>query len=627
MPGTLPRPALAADFTPATEADWLKRVADVLKGESFEKKLVRRSADGLAIPPLSARRADAVALAPSRGMAPWKIAARLDHPDAVTANALALEELAGGADMLVLTFAGAPSARGFGLAAPAADVLEQALSGVHADLVALRLESAPFAGRVAAAAMVEFAGSRRLPPQVLEVDFGLCPLADIASTGEWPIGWENITENLGVIIADLRARGFGSPLLRADSRPFHEAGASEAQEVASLLAQGVAYLRALESAGITPGEARGLISFTLTAEVDQLATIAKARALRLAWARVEQALALTPQPLRLHIETAWRMLTRRDVPVNILRNAIAAFAAGIGGADSLAVLSHTSTLGLPDGAARRLARNTSHLLIEESGLARMLDPAAGAGGIEAMTGDLARAAWAEFQRLEATKAGGLAGLPGALKDGSFAARIAETAARRAKEIATRRLPLTGTSEFPDLDESLPHVLLPAPAIAPRGPYPSRRLAEPFEALRDRAEALAARKAAPRIFLANLGSIAGFTPRSMFARAAFEAGGIAAISNDGFAEGEGSDLVALTTAFTASGAAFACLCGSDAAYAEEAQDATIALAASGAEAIFLAGRPGGLEAVLRATGVQDFLFSGCDIVAFLDQVLAQAEART
>ncbi|MGG7379237.1 methylmalonyl-CoA mutase family protein, partial [Escherichia coli] len=91
---------------------------------------------------------------------------------------------------------------------------------------------------------------------------------------------------------------------------------------------------------------------------DQFLTVAKFRALRQLWSRVEQACGLTPKPIFISAETAWRMMTRRDPHVNMLRVTIAAFAAGVGSADAIAVLPFTAALGLPGRFARRIARNT-----------------------------------------------------------------------------------------------------------------------------------------------------------------------------------------------------------------------------------------------------------------------------
>ena len=123
-----------------------------------------------------------------------------------------------------------------------------------------------------------------------------------------------------------------------------------------------------------------MIYFRLSADADQFLTIAKFRAVRKLWARVEEACGLAPKPAHVAAETAWRMMTRRDPYVNMLRTTIAVAAAGLGGADSITALPHTAALGLPDAFARRIARNTQLILLEESNLAKVGDPAAGSGG-------------------------------------------------------------------------------------------------------------------------------------------------------------------------------------------------------------------------------------------------------
>ena len=199
--------------------------------------------------------------------------------------------------------------------------------------------------------------------------------------------------------------GFKGPFAVADGRVIHDAGGSEVQELAFVLAAGVAYLRAMESAGVALEDAQGMIYARLAADADQFLTMAKFRALRLLWARIEQACGLTPKPSFIAADTAWRMLTQRDPYVNMLRATMATFSAGLGGANAITVLPHTLALGLPDPFARRVARNTQLVLLEESNLAKVSDPAAGSGGIETLTQQLCEAAWALFQEIE--KAGGV----------------------------------------------------------------------------------------------------------------------------------------------------------------------------------------------------------------------------
>ena len=410
---------------------------------------------------------------------------------------------------------------------------------------------------------------------------------------------------------DFVAKGFDKGLVCADGRVIHAAGGSPAQELAFALASGVAALRALEAAGVSLDEARKLIDFRLAADADEFLTLAKFRALRRLWAAIERACGLDAKPIRVHGETAWRMMTRRDPWVNLLRSTVAVFSAGLGGANSVCVLPFTQALGLPDAFARRIARNTQLVLLEESNLGKVADPAAGSGGIEALTDALVERGYALFQEIE--KAGGLAK---ALEGGAFQAEVAKTAAERAKNVARRKEPLTGASEFPDIHEKPVTVLQPAPA-APKANTKAlapHRIAEAFEALRDQAEAASAR---PKVFLANLGPVAAFTARATFAKNFFEAGGVEALGNDGFA-----DAAALVAGFKASGAKLAALCSSDAVYAEQGLDAVRALTAAGAH-VYVAGRPGEIEAQWREAGARDFIHVGSDVLAQLREALQAA----
>jgi methylmalonyl-CoA mutase len=361
----------------------------------------------------------------------------------------------------------------------------------------------------------------------------------------------------------------------------------------------------------------------LSADADQFLTLAKFRAMRLLWARIEQASGLTPKPLFVAADTAWRMLTKRDAYVNMLRATMATFAAGLAAANAVTVLPHTLALGLPDYFARRIARNTQLILLEESNLAKVSDPAAGSGGIETLTTELCESAWALFQEIEKT-----GGVFAALQQNLIQQMVAATRAAREANVAKRRDVLTGASEFPNLQEVEATVLdAKAVVLPPYGEAKFRfdalspmRLAEPFEALRDKSDVkLKASGARPRIFLANLGTPADFTARATFAKSFFETGGIEALDSQGF-----SDPAALADAFKAAGPAMACLCSSDKVYDAYAIEAAKALQAAGAEHIYFAGRPGGQEAPLRSAGVSDFIFAGCDALAILEEAYQRME---
>ena len=605
---------LAAGFPAATREDWRKLVDAVLKGAPFER-LKSKTYDDFLIEPLYARAAGAK---PATGRVPgtaWAVMQRLDHPEAALANAQALEDLENGATGLVLVFAQSMNANGFGLD-PSPETLARVLDGVHLDAgvaIDLDLSAATPHGVRDLAGLVAACGAT---PSAVDLRSGLDPIGHVAAAGGSARSWNDMSRDLAGAVGKLAEAGFRGPFVVADGRIIHNAGGSEAHELAFVLASALAYLRALEASGMALDAARHAIYFRLSADAEQFLTMAKFRALRKLWARIEEACALTPKPALITAETAWRMMTRRDPYVNMLRTSIAVAAAGLGGADSVVVLPHTAALGLPDALARRLARNTQLLLLEESNLARVADPAAGSGALEAMTQALCTAAWALFQEIEKT-----GGIWPALESAMLQKKVAAVRAERQRAIARRQDSLTGTNEFPNIEETAPAVLAvaPTPAAAPREgraaatgePLPRIRLAEPFERLRDASDLILAKTGArPKILLANLGTPAEFTARATFAKSFFEAGGIEAVSD------ERAERPPLATAYKTAGADLACLCSSDKVYEKEAVPAAQALEAAGARYVYIAGRPGEREAALRAAGVQSFIYVGCDALATL-----------
>jgi methylmalonyl-CoA mutase len=356
-------------------------------------------------------------------------------------------------------------------------------------------------------------------------------------------------------LADL-ARSAGVLGFVVNGSKVHNWGAGEAQELGWAIATGAAYLRTLEQAGVPVEEAAGLVEFRLAATDDQFATIAKLRAVRRLWARVLELSGADAVPMRLHAETSAPMTTAFDPWVNMLRGTVAAFAAGVGGADAVTVLPFDARLGRPDAFGRRIARNVSHLLVAESHVAAVTDPAGGAYAVEKLTDDLAAAGWAELGRIEDDG------------DDAFIDRVRVVAARRREDIARRRVPITGVSEFPNLGETLPERgvdvdLDGAPSYA-----------EEFELMR-----LSPPQA--HVFLATLGPVAAHTVRAGFASNLLAAGGIAVdvagptdVVDDLVAAYDGQSVI--------------CLAGTDAAYDAWGAEAAEGLRRAGARHVVVAG---------------------------------------
>ncbi|AXI80865.1 methylmalonyl-CoA mutase small subunit [Peterkaempfera bronchialis] len=613
--------SLGAEFPEATRAEWQHLVAGVLRkggvgdfsGAAAEGKLSTRLQDGLVVRPLYTSE-DGVADPGYPGHAPfvrggratgsavsgWDVRQRHAHPDPARANDAVLADLENGVTSLWLTV---------GEAGLPAEGLATALDGVYLDLAPVVLDAGS-ATEAAAEALLGLYDARGVPPHAALGNLGADPLGQLARTGRAPDLAGQTAAAVG--LADRCHRSYpGVRALTVDALPYHEAGASAAQELGCSLATAVAYLRELTAAGLSVDAACGQLEFRYAATADQFLTIAKLRAARRLWSRVAQVCGASPAAgaQRQHAVTSAVMMTRRDPWVNMLRTTVACLGAGVGGADAVTVLPFDEALGLPDAFARRIARNTSAILLEESHLARVVDPAGGSWYVERLTDEVAHAAWAWFQEIE-----GVGGQAAALGSGLVAERVSAAWRQRSEDLAHRREPITGVSEFPNLAEP-PVVREPAP-VRPGGGLPVVRRDEAFEALRARSDAqLAATGARPRVFLAALGPAAAHTARATFAANLLQAGGIEPVHDP-----ESVDADSVGEAFARSGCTVACLCSSDRLYAEQAEGVAAALKAAGAGAVLLAGRPGEQRDAWLAAGVDTFVYAGGDAVAVLSSVL-------
>ncbi|MEV0196181.1 methylmalonyl-CoA mutase subunit beta [Nonomuraea sp. NPDC050691] len=588
---------LAAGFPATTRDDWRALALAVLRkagteADSPEEALSSRTYDGVTLAPLYD--ADDLPAAPpfdraehaARAAGGWDVRQRhaVADPEAV------LADLENGVTSLWLVV---------GDGAIPVGELGRVLKDVYLDLAPITLQ----AGRrttEAAEALLALAAERGTPAR-----------------GNLGAGADD--RDTAVRLA-LRCAA-GHPGLRAitvDATPYHDAGGGDADELGCSIALGVSHLRALTDAGLGVEEAFGQLEFRYAATDDQFATIAKLRAARRLWARIAELCgvetgitgvpgiqggvgAAGPPGAQLqHVVTSSAMMTARDPYVNMLRITVACFAAGVGGADAVTAQPFDACLGRPDAFSRRIARNTQALLLEEAGAGRVADPAGGSWYVERRTADLAERAWEWFQEIEA--AGGIGAAAGLVS-----ARVAATRERRADDVAHRRFPITGVSEYPDPGEkSLRRPRESGPWLASAahgtgGGLPVVRYAQEYEELRDLADALPER---PKVFLATIGPVAAHSARAAFAANLFHAGGLATET-----AGPGADPEQIATAFAVSGTTVACLCSTDRLYAQHAEAVATALRKAGARLVWLAGK-GSYD------GVDACLHTGCDALGVL-----------
>ena len=544
--------ALAAPEDTHTRADWEGAAAAVLRkarrlgdddpDSAAWDRLTRTTLDGIAVTPLGTPELlDGLVTSgrPTRAGA-WDVRTQLTVTDPRRDNATVLADLEGGATSLWLEAGADPGVEGW------STLLDQVLL----DLAPVVLQT----GDEAARSFLQYATGRELHPHT---NLGLDARAATRELAEH--AWQ-----LGVRV------------FVVDGTEVHDRGASDVQELAHTLAVGAAYLRSLTGAGFDLDEAARIVEFRYAATDEQFTTIAKLRAARRLWARVLELSGTSAGAQFQHAVTSRPMMSKYDPWVNMLRTTVAAFAAGVGGADAVTVLPFDSPLGAPDAFGRRIARNTSHLLVDEAHVGVVADPAGGAYAVEKLTDDLAIAAWELFGRLE--------------EGADLAELIDATVAERDRQVATRKRPLTGLSEFPHLGETLPA----------REPLPAgtdvRRYGAAYEALRDR-------PAVQHVFLATMGTVAAHTARATFATNLLAAGGIAV---DVAGATETTD--DLLTAYA--GQRVVCLAGSDGAYDAWADEAAGRLRDAGAQWVVVAGR--------ARDSVDDAAAMGVDALEFLNR---------
>lgn len=707
---------ICESFPNVDEAQWRAMVEQDLNGAPFERKLITHTYEGLYVQPLYTARDWPHANDPSgfsglspftRGSLPlvhqargWDIRQQHDAPGLRELNEAILEDLAGGVTSILIRLDAAgragldpddPAASALvgadGVMLYSAEDLREALRGVHLGMISVALEAGA-ACVPAAAALSAVWASANIDPSQCRGAFNADPLGVLAREGHLP--W-SIGEAMAVA-ADLAAWTAGRfanvTAIRVGTAPYHHAGATATQDLAFSMATALEYLRAMTRAGMSVDQAASQLLFSYAVGTHQFLAIAKLRAARRLWGRVAQACgaALDAQRMKMHVRPSKRVLTTRDPWVNILRNSVCVFAAGLGGADSIGSEPFDAAMiaGKPEWRsgtlARRIARNTHLILQEECHLHRVVDAPGGSWYLERLTDEMCERAWVIMQAIESR-----GGMARSLEDGWIAQQIDTAAQPRWRDIATRKEALLGVSEFPSVGEHRPEpsaVSLTAlrrraseRAARQRAEFassgmnetgnPRIRASSPRCAgdLTQRAFELAARGATIGVIHAELGrstapaaihaialhpfagafehlrdaadeyaAACGRRPRVALVSLGTPADHLARTNYArGFFEAGGFEVCAArgrsepadaAADFAASGASIAVICSSDAMYASCVTKLAPMLHGAGARTVILAGNPGASEASYREAGVDRFIYMRCDVVKTLTELLVQ-----
>jgi methylmalonyl-CoA mutase len=529
----------------------------------------------------------------------WKVAEAFPSPEEVAVGEL------NGTVLLALTEGVSALMLRVGETGVAPGDLDRLLEGVFLELVPIVVDAGADYAAAADAVVALAARVDEDKQSMLSIDLGADPLTAALSDRAAP----SLDDVVAIASQAGDYRG-GVRAITVDGPAFHHGGANASWELAASIAAGVAYLRTLPA--LTAAQALRQISFRLAADDDQFMTIAKFRAARQLWARVaEVAGAPGAGAATLHAVTSLSMMTQRDPWVNMLRTTVAAFGAGIGGADT--VLVEPFDVAIPGGApevspgfSRRIARNTQLLLLEEANVGRVVDPAGGSWYSEDLTEALAQQAWRHFQAIETR---------GGFVDAQdfIVAEIAAVRDKRIDDIDHRRTQITGVNEYPNLAEP------PLPQTGDGAGV--GRYAADFEALRDRSDAYLHRTGSrPRVLLLPLGPLAEHNVRVTYATNLLASGGIEAINPGPLDEAAVPAAVAQTPTVDT-----AVICGTDARYSAEVAGVVEVAHSAGISTIYLAGPQKAVADLEESHLPDDYLAATIDVVHALSNLLSRLGA--
>lgn len=657
---------LLAEFPEHTYEQWHAAAEALLKGASFEQKLVSKTYEDITIQPIYRREdianlehrkhlpgADSLVRGGHAGgflMSGWEVSQELKACTPADLNTIAHEGLNGGqSELNVVVGCGQSECCKGGVALGTANDVKAALGGVAIDAVSTYWQAGPASVPVAAL-VIAAAEQLGVPAAKLRGGFETDPLGELVAKGSMRQSLKTRFDHMAAL-TDYAAKN--APQLRtiaAKGDVYHNAGATATQELGYVIATLVCYVEEMKARGLSPESVLPHIRIRLAIGSDYFMEIAKIRATRWLWSKVAAAYGVENAPVHIHASTSRWNKTTYDAHTNMLRVTSEAFAAVVGGVDSLHIGPYDEISGKTDEFSRRIARNIHTILREECGLDRVIDPAGGSTYIEWLTDQIAAKSWEIFRDIE--KQGGMIAC---LENGSVQQAVAAVCKAKFQNIRRRKDKVVGANMYPDLKGKKLEVLSPeckaaqappcatppepapvmasadasmveqAIAAAKNGasklsiavaiglanidgaptvtPLPARRAAEEYEALRDASAAFAAETgAAPAILQLNIGPSGRYRLRADWTASFFEAAGFAVDGSRDFPNSE-----AAVKALAESAANIAVITSDDATYQETIAPLAAAVkTAKPGVTLLVAGAPGEHEAAWRAAGVDEFV---------------------
>jgi methylmalonyl-CoA mutase len=668
---------LFGDFAYPSYGDWKAAVEKSLKGASFDK-LLTDTYEGITLQPIyrpeDIEHLDYILSQP--GQAPyvrgtkaagdwsWDISQEIQAIMPQALGEVLRSDLARGQTGIHLSLDRA-SLRGLDPdEVHEAEIGEKGVSLVHLQdlenaFASIDVEKTPLFLRVGSlglpylALLLAWANKHQVDLSQLKGCIGMDPIGFYIKEGELPFPLEKAYDHL---VEVTRASLKQAPNMRTvlvEGHPYHDGGANAVQELAFVLATGVHYIRQLMERGLSIDEIDPRIVFSFSIGSHFFMEIAKLRAARVLWCQIIKAFGgnVESQKMYIHGRTSAFNKTVYDPYMNMLRVTSEAFAAVVGGVDSLHVSPFDEGIRFPSEFSRRIARNTQLILQHEAHLSRVADPAGGSWYVEWLTDQVAQKAWSLFQQVESR-----GGIVNSLTEGWVQEQVAVIAQKRIDWIGKRQDRIVGTNMYPNLSEKtlendevivkkqqqkrlaeirslrsdiilsehsleasvqafqsgltvgqwVKSIATPVSSIRP---IPAFRAAEHFELLRKNAESYREKYGAyPRIFLAKIGSAVRLKPRADFTVGFFQVGGFDVIQQEGF-----SSVEEVVDSYCASPADILVICSQDDQYPEIVSGIVRKVKERRPEStVFLAGLPAKeLQECFLEAGLDDFVHVQAD----------------
>lgn len=604
---------LFTEFPPVTTEQWEAVIAKDLKGADYDKKLVWKTAEGFNVRPYYRAEdlKDIKFLGTEVGKFPfvrgvkkcnnWRIMQTMWQTDPVEANRMALKAIEGGATSVAFSLNDGTETT--------AEDLDTMLKGI--DLKDIEVTFRGCGVKVFAGLLIDKAERDGWDIEKTRVNLISDPIMKLFTLkGGFPYsddGAMNFAAIHGMISQCSKYKKWR--FVNVNAYNFQYAGSTIVQELAFGLAAGHEYLVQLMDMGLKIDKVAQSMRFAFAVSPDYFMEIAKLRAAKMLWANIVKA--YKPEcedslKMMIHAVTSRWGMTLYDPHVNMLRATTEAMSAVLGGVHSLEVLPFDITYRQPQEFSYRIARNVQLLLKHEAHFDNVTDPAGGSYYVETLTQQIAQQAWDLFKEVE--KNGGYIK---AFKSGFITEQVEASAAKKDKEIATRRLVMLGTNQYPNFNEKAPEDLLKSKDTAPdfgcdfscynyNVPEDAHKLklyrgAEAFEDMRLMVDRSGRE---PKVFMLTCGTLGMARARSQFASNFFGCAGMRIVDNTFFQSVEEGAKAALT-----SKADIVVVCAADDDYAELAPKAKEMI---GDKAILVVAGAPVSQPELEAKGIRNFI---------------------